>query len=36
MCLFDMEWTGQDKTNEIELELNFLFQQIEQELSDLL
>ena len=34
--LFDIEGRSQDENNEIELDLNFLFQQIEQDLSDLL
>ena len=36
MNLFEMEQAVQDKNNETELDLNFLFQEIEQELSDLL
>ena len=36
MDLFEIDWAVQDKNNEIELDLNFLFQEIEQELSNLL
>ena len=34
--LFDIKWRSQDKNNEIELDLNFLFQQIEQDFTELL
>ena len=34
--LFDIEWRSQDKNNEIELDLNFSFQQIEQDFTELL
>ena len=34
--LFDIKWRSQNKNNEIELDLNFLFQQTEQDFSELL
>ena len=35
MNLFEREWAVPDKNNETKLDLNFLFQETEQELSDL-
>ena len=36
MSLFDKDWGIKDKSNDVELDLNYLFQQIEQDLSNVL